>query len=377
MHRMMNENPELKAQLKGFVWYPNALAVSRVTNTSVGPLLGGHPYAPDSLDLDTERTIEQKLSQAKRDLSTKVRQQGYLFTSTRVPYCSIEDESYDVFLPDWHEDWDVHNKQLGIRVTEEINYALLSYNALFFSAPLALKSKIYNNGRWLFMKKNKAGRNTSTSLKHQFLRLLPYISKTSPDKGNFVLIYSMVSHFPWSTVNDNGAMIHDVSPYENNKWIIETLCTWFSWMKENGVYDNTRIVIVSDHGTHWRRFNRELDIDNPFKNVDDQSVPLNYLLDLNPVIMVKDFDASEPFSEDWQFMSNMDAIGMALGEDGPAGASADSTRLLPAFVSWWTRDMNNRTRFSLEHKYIVKDTIFNADNWTMVWDKHLGEIVPE
>ncbi|MCF8346252.1 MAG: membrane protein insertase YidC [Bacteroidales bacterium] len=427
MHRMMNENPELKAQLDGFVWYPNALAISRVTNTSVGPLLGGHAYAPDSLDQDTERTIQEKLSQAKRDLSGKIRQQGYLFSSTRVPYCSIEEGAYDVFLPDWHEDWDAYNKQLGIRVTEEINYRLLSYNALFFSAPLALKSKIYNNGQWLFMRMKKAGRNTSTSLKHQFLRLLPYISKAGSEKGNFVLIYSMVSHFPWSIVGSNGAMVHDVSPYENNKWILETLSTWFGWMKENGVYDNTRIVIVSDHGTHWKRFNRELDIDNPFKNFDDASVPLNYMLDLNPVILVKDFNASEPFSEDWRFMSNMDAIGMALGEDGsaggigsaPAGSSSgaageagggggsvgavgagseaagsvtagdgggvaaggadggEASRSLPAFVSWWTRDMNNRTQFSLEHKYIVKDTIFNADNWTMVWDKHLGEIVPE
>ncbi len=408
MHRMMNENPELKAQLEGFVWYPNALSVSRVTNTSVGPLLGGHAYAPDSLDQDTERTIEEKLSQAKHDLSEKVRQQGYMFTSTRVPYTNIADEDYDVFLPDWHEDWDVYNKQLDILVTEEINYTLLGYNALFFTAPLAFKAKIYNNGQWLFLDSKKEGRNTTTSLKHQFLRLLPYISNADSDQGNFILIYSMVSHFPWSIVNDNGSMINGVSPYENNKWIIENLTRWFSWMKENEVYDNTKIVIVSDHGTHWKRFNRELDIDNPFQNVDDESVPLNYMLDLNPLIMVKDFNATAPFSEDWQFMSNMDAIDIAVGKLDPArntvgdpdpardpvgdpdparhtGRDKDretgrdsitAERVLPAFVSWWTQDMNNRTQFSLEHKYLVKDNIFDADNWTMVWDKHLGELDP-
>jgi YidC/Oxa1 family membrane protein insertase len=374
MHRMMDENPQLKEQLTGFVWYPNALAVSRVTNTSIGPLLGGHSYAPDSLDLDEAHTVQEKLSKAKRDLSDEARRQGYQFTSTRFTYCNIDNEYYDTFLPDWHEDWNAYNNQLGVQVTRETNYALLCYNALFFSAPLALKPKIYNEGQWLFGQKNNKGSVTSTSLKHQFLRLLPYISTNQSEQGNFILIYSMVSHFPWSIVKDNGSMQHDVSPYENNKWIMETMASWFKWMKKNGVYDNTKIIIVSDHGTHWKRFNRELDIDNPFKNVDDESVPLNYMLDLNPVILVKDFNSTGPFSEDWRFMSNMDAPDIALGRDDPTKGPPPETRTLPAFVSWWTKDMNNRTKFSLEHKYLVKDSIFDADNWTMVWDKNLGMI---
>jgi YidC/Oxa1 family membrane protein insertase len=377
IHRMMNENPELKEQLDGFVWYPNTLSVSRVTNTSVGPLIGGHAYAPDLLDLDKEHTIQEKLSKAMMDLSLEIRKQGYSFTSTRVPYVHMEEQYYDNFLPDWHDDWDAYNKQLGIRVTEESNYALLCYNALFFSAPLALKPKIYNNGEWLFMKKKSEGRNISTSLKHQFLRLLPYISDADSEKGNFIMIYSMVSHFPWSIVNENGAMIHGVSPYENNKWILETLNSWFSWMKENGVYDNTKIIIVSDHGTHWERFNRELDIDNPFTNIDEENIPLKYMLNLNPLLMVKDFHSSEPFTDDWRFMSNMDAPDILLGKNDPTKGSPPESRTLPAFVSWWTQDMNNRTQFSLEHKYIVKDSIFDGNNWTMVWDKHKGIIKTE
>jgi hypothetical protein len=263
-----------------------------------------------------------------------------------------------------------------VQVTKETNYALLAYNALFFSAPLALKTKIYNEGQWLFGQKKSEGRVSSTSLKHQFLRVLPYISTNQSDQGNFVLIYSMISHFPWSIVNDNGSMKHDVSPYENNKWIMETMAAWIRWMKKNDVYDNTKIIIVSDHGTHWKRFNRELDIDNPFKNVDDERIPLNYMLDLNPIILVKDFNSRKPFSEDWRFLSNMDAPDIALGKNDPTKGTPPETRTLPAFVSWWTKDMNNRTKFSLEHKYLVKDAIFDADNWTMVWDKNRGRIEP-
>jgi hypothetical protein len=76
-------------------------------------------------------------------------------------------------------------------------------------------------------------------------------------------------------------------------------------------------------------------------------------------------------------MSNMDTYDIALGYFNPAGEPPPGSRELPAFVSWWTQDMNNRTGFSLEHKYIVRDNIFDGRNWIMVWDKHQGTIIKE
>jgi len=130
--------------------------------------------------------------------------------------------------------------------------------------------------------------NTSFSKKHNFLRVLPYISYSEESNGNFILLYTLISHFPWNIVTDDGKMIKDVSPYENNLWIMNTLIKWIDWMKENDVYDNTKIIIVSDHGAHWFRFNREIDIDIPFINTDSYRVPLKWMLDLNPVLLVKD-----------------------------------------------------------------------------------------
>ena len=225
--------------------------------------------------------------------------------------------------------------------------------------------------------RSKKSKSVSTSHMHQFLRLLPYISTKNDKKGNFILLYSMVTHFPWSTVNDDGTLNRDVSPYVNGVWTIDQLIAWFDWMKLNGVYDNTRIIVVSDHGTHWRRFDKEIEIDIPFKNYGENTVPLNYMLDLNPMLLVKDFGSQGPLKEDWQFMSNADAIGMALGDTISTAYLSSTDRILPAFVSWWTQDMPNRTVFSLEHKYMVQESIFDANNWTMVWDKHKGTIVSD
>ena len=35
---------------------------------------------------------------------------------------------------------------------------------------------------------------------------------------------------------------------ESFRWSLAETAKWLRWMKENGVYDNTRIVICSDHG---------------------------------------------------------------------------------------------------------------------------------
>ncbi|HCX99592.1 MAG TPA: hypothetical protein DG754_05575 [Bacteroidales bacterium] len=377
MNKMMKEDSTLRHRLDGFVWYPNTLAISRVTNTSIGPLIGGLSCAPDILDKDKERTVSEKLSNIKIDLIRRVNDFGLNFSSNHLTYTSLPDSCYHNFLPEWHHDWDAYLPKIGISSIKDNDIDLLQCNALFFSVPLALKSAVYNEGKWLFGSSGKKSKSVSTSHKHQFLRLLPYISTAKEEKGNFILLYSMVTHFPWNTVNDDGTLNRDVSPYENGVWTIDQLIAWFDWMKQNGVYDNTRIVVVSDHGTHWRRFDKEIEIDIPFRNYGENTLPLNYMLDLNPMLLVKDFGSQGSLREDWQFMSNADAIEMALCDTISNDFPQDSDRILPAFVSWWTKDMPSSNAFSLEHKYMVRKSIFDANNWTMVWDKHKGTIVSD
>jgi len=365
MNRMMKENQDLKEKLNGFVWYPNTLAISRVTNTSIGPLMGGSDYAPDILQKDESRSNNQKISDINQELANRVRKNNYLFTSNQLPYSVIDEKSYDTFLPSWHKDWDLFYDELGIDVTLESGYSLLWNNALFFSAPLIFKSKIYNNGNWFNTKKSKINKNTSEYMKYHFFRLLPRISNTKSKKGNFILIYSQATHHPWHKVNKDGTITRDVSPYQNNLWLMRTLDKWFDWMKENDVYDNTKIVIVSDHGAHWKQWKGDVDIDIPFKNITDKIIPLKYLLNLNPLLLVKDFNSKNPFSEDWRFLSNMDAPAIAFDENDPTKLEPIINRKIPAYISWWSRDMGEKNKFSLQTQYEVTNNIFNGDNWTI------------
>lgn len=372
LNRMLNENPELRKELEGFVWFPNTLAVSTVTNTSLGPLLGGLNYVPDKLDSDKSRTISEKLGDIKMDVIRQAKEKEMDFTSNRLVYINLPDSCYDNFLPEWHSDWDAYLPKIGIKGTIDKNLDLLKYNALFYNVPLALKPAVYNNGQWLFDNFSKKRDNEAENLKHQFLRLLPYLTNTNEENGSFILYYSFVTHMPWITINNDGTANRDITPYDNYLWTTQQLVKWFNWMKENGVYDNTRIIIASDHGADWNQYKGDLDIDIPFRNYEGQSVTLKNMFFLNSMLLVKDFNAHGLLTEDWRFMSMADAMGLAFSDTIAAALPSDSLRILPAFLSWWADGIGQRNSFLLEHKYMVKESIFDGENWTMVWDKNKG-----
>lgn len=370
LNRMMKENKEIFEQLDGFVWYPNTVAISRVTNTSMAALLGGYEYTPDKLHADKSRTNGEKLSAAKQEFAEKVIANNYSFTSNKFPYIEIEEKYYDTFLPAWHEDWDLFYRDLGIEASMETGYTLLWNNALFFSLPYALKPKVYRNGDWLFAETVSSTKMTAEYAKYHFFRLLTKISNTKSAKGSFILLYSLVTHAPTHLVNADGSITRDVSPYRNTLWLMPELCKWFQWMKDNDVYDNTKIIIVSDHGGHWKHFKGDIDIDIPFENIDDEIIKVDKLLDLNPLLLVKDFNAKDDFSIDWRFLSNVDAVSIAFDENDPTKPDTLPDRVLPAFTSWWSPDMGAKNEFYLVREYKVQKSIFDANNWTLV-KKHL------
>ena len=79
------------------------------------------------------------------------------------------------------------------------------------------------------------------------------------------------------------------------------LGNWFDYLREQGIYDNTRIIIVSDHGVGEKQFDYEV---------------LSNGLDLqqfNSVLMVKDFDA-KGFNVNEELMTTADVPFLATNE---------------------------------------------------------------
>ena len=91
--------------------------------------------------------------------------------------------------------------------------------------------------------------------------------------------------------------------YHGNMSTLLRLGEWFDYLREQGVYDNTRIILVSDHGRALDNFAGMYE-----KSESGEDVSLESYL---PLLMVKDFE-SDVFTTSNDFMTNADVPTLAL-----------------------------------------------------------------
>jgi hypothetical protein len=140
------------------------------------------------------------------------------------------------------------------------------------------------------------------------------ISSSSVLKSNLVR-FSFFKIMPLifrSVIYDKGAVpFAREKHYHANIAALSLLGAWFSFLKENHVYDNTRIIIVSDHGEN---------LHNSFP--DNTILPDGRSLETYiGVLLVKDFNAAGDLSVDHAFMTNADASLLAVKEIIPHSAN--------------------------------------------------------
>lgn len=128
--------------------------------------------------------------------------------------------------------------------------------ALFRTVPTYFKSRIYNNGNWFFsflQQKNYPPDNFGTDIRFmEIFEKKATIFMTKGEKGTFKILHFYIPHFP-CVVNEN--LHFDPNLYGKDGYLKQTrgaikltshiLLT----LKKIGIYDNTEIVIISDHGT--------------------------------------------------------------------------------------------------------------------------------
>ena len=89
---------------------------------------------------------------------------------------------------------------------------------------------------------------------------------------------------------------YQVSHYHANMAAYLKLGEWFDYLREQGVYDNTRIILVSDHGRNVGQF-----------GITCNDTDMEYFM---PLLMVKDFNATG-FTVCEDFMTNGDTPALA------------------------------------------------------------------
>lgn len=396
---IFQEKPEIKEAFSDFTYYPNTLSFSHTTNMAAPALYGGYEYTPEEIDKRPDESLKDKNDEALSVLPVLFWQNGYTVTVCEPPYAGYQDIP-DLSIYDEYDGISAYSlagkfsqdadEETRTRQTQERNFVFYS---LFKTVPVVLQETVYGGGEYMSLSDS----NTEYALytRHStVLDNLTYMTEIvgtdgGEEENTFLILKNNTTHSPAMlsypdyqtsgdfteqykhperfTLPDGEHMNMDTDDqlkhYCVNVAALERLAVWIGYLKEEGVYDNTRIIFVADHGRKLGNFDRLL-LDN---GVDAESY--------NPLLLVKDFDA-EGFTVSDEFMTNADtpAIAVAGLFDDPVNPftgktiSSDAKHTTPLAITTSSNfqiNKNNGNQFDTSDGewYIVKDNIFDPSNW--------------
>jgi hypothetical protein len=385
---IFDESPELKEIYSGFTYYPNTVSFGGYTAIGAPPLYGGYEYTPEEINKRENIPLVKKHNESLIMLPRIFTENGFSACVTDPPYAnfnwksdlSIFDDypAINAFITD-SQYTDIWLRENGLKLpeTSDVIKRNLFWYSLFKGLPLFFRNPLYMHGTWCSPESYQRLRLTING--YAVLDYLPRFTEITDTPGNTALImtnntahedsflqapnYIPVahvtnygnSHFPWE------------SPYHVNASSIHKLADWFNFLKNENVYDNTRIILVSDHG---KAANFVSNVDVPFG-----------IEQFNPLLMVKDFNASGELKTDMTFMSNADVPYLAMVDviDNPINPftgnkitmEAKESPLYIAISGTNQIEDKQTTKYPLKPRidYYVHDNIFAAENWTPVSGK--------
>jgi hypothetical protein len=336
---IFEEKPELTSDFEDFTWYPNCVSFAGHTLVGAPPLYGGYEYTPEEINRRDSVPLAEKHQEAYLLLPRIFSETGYSVTITDPPFDNYRMTNLSIFAdyPQIHVEnilgkytsrW--FNTHPDVQVQGVNITALLQRNLIRFSifkmTPIFIRSFIYDGGDWLSTShlntKNKVNIQdelTSTIINdYAFMDLLPELTTTTGTGNTYTAIYAHLPHdtaflqfpgyIPSNTITDHGnGPFADDSKYHVNIASLLLLGKFFRFLRDEGIYDNTRIILVADHGSGYSDYENNITLPNGSR-----------LQSYRPLLMVKDFSSDydeqteKKLNIDSSFMTNADAIFFAL-----------------------------------------------------------------
>ena len=267
MSRILEANPELKHELDGFVWYPDTVAAGPSTNTGVASVLCGYDCTPLAINAQGNESVAEKMNRNYAKLANKLGDEWDIvfyernwLEQMRLQRYTDQDVLALRYLSDAYTDHYVQSRgiEIGRGNTDEFLLAV----SVFSSVPWSGKNLIYRDGRWFesFLgDKNEV--LVLRALKDWALfDQLTDISNADRQKNTFKFIDTELTHSPWfmdpgtcgvvaSPKREFSADGVPLAHLATETCALKALAKWFAWMKKEGVWNNTTVVLASDHSS--------------------------------------------------------------------------------------------------------------------------------
>lgn len=413
---IMNEKPELKEQFDGFTYYANTISFGRNTNFGTPIVFGGYEYTPAEMNKRADESLESKHNEALKVMPVLFDQNDYSVTVCDPTYAGYQ-WIPDLSIYDDYADIKTYNTsqmssfKSGDAAVSVINGNMRNFFAFGITkiAPAFAQGRLYNAGGYNSCgTKEKVTQITdgifrASGISEDFLSCynvlcgMPSItSVTDDEKNTFLMMTNDTTHSPallqmpdytpeesvdnsaYADQLKNGYVIDgrtlkmenvsQIKHYHANMAAMLQLGKWFDYLRENGVYDNTRIILVADHGhLEWQMDEAIFDLGGD--ELFDSEL-------FRALLMVKDFNATG-FTTSDEFMTNADTPTLAFAGliDDPVNPftgkviNNSEKTAHDQYILWsdsWIIDENNGNVFLPGDWYAVHGDTWNADNWRLV-----------
>ncbi len=396
---IFEEKPELKESFRGFVYYPNTISHGAHTIIGSPGLFGGYEYTPEGMDSRPEEKLVDKHDEALSVLPVLFSENGYRTTVYDPPLARYEDRS-DLSIYDPYPEiraYSLKNRFVSpesFQYTETYRKRQFFMYSIFKISPLFLQPFIYRGGTYHYpdaVNSSALGNvNTEFNDSYSILEHFRDLTEISDSDGNtFMMMDNDITHdqtelqlpdYIPSEATDNSGLETDEREdwggnvlhlthreyYHVNMAALLKIGEWLDYLKENGVYDNTRIIITSDHGAAVG---------------EEEALILSDGTDAEgfyPLLMVKDFNARS-FEVSETFMTNADSPALAVKEiiPGPenpfTGNRLDGHEKSEREQLVFGSDFDDTDAYVFpkregERWYRVRDDMRKSDDWSRVQD---------
>ena len=381
--QIIGKDPSLASELDGFTWYTETMTSGSGTIIGLPGILGGEKLAGHNLTkANRTETLEETINKEwalffnqllLKNFEISFMDRNWLKTEILKKYLKG-----NANLITTRHLWEGFSDVWMSRNNFELKTSAVSYFRFFYTyglfkiTPLSLQRRLYQGGKWQNSVRPQYN-NQKTSLQHyaELDSLSEYSRLVSSNKNQFKFIQNETTHFPWSLdencrpIASRGTAEHDhrginVPHLQTEYCAIKSVSNWLRWMKKNGIYDNTMVLVVSDHG-----YSDSEQIFNTW-----EKTPPNVVL--HSLLLFKPFKSHGALKFSNDLTMNFDVQNMLLknlGENKPSPWKETQRIRKYTTVSSWQRTRHMPNYLISTDNYTIKGSIMKRENWSKSFTK--------
>jgi len=351
---VIQKKPNIKNGLQGFVHYENTISYGSGTWISIGALIGGDEFHITNYRKYKNKSksfIESSYSNTL-NLAEKYNHSYALYNPQYVECDFFKNQicldTSDVKI---HKNQDVNKiqKRKNDRESQLIETSILFSKISFvFSIPNHLKSFVATRIDYF----QNLGNYFSNLSYYSQLKNMHTFANANSDKKTFKFFQNGITHRRWSLndeckITTNSSKHYD-GAFNSSYCSMKELISFFDKLKDLKIFNNTKIIIVSDHGAY---------------GISSKSNKA-FINQSNALLLVKDFNSIDNFSVSNKFLTNSDTYGLIK-----SGISQNKNTELDMIKNYKKRSLlyiskvNPQYSYDISKAYIVKDNLFDKNNW--------------